>query len=89
MADEVEWTVLRAEQPARIVLRGLARVGFECDLTYWFHATGTRTAITVSVVLAGSSISKSVADFVEMHCRQQLDRSLGQLGALADALYSS
>ncbi|MGV9662465.1 type II toxin-antitoxin system Rv0910 family toxin [Nocardia niigatensis] len=83
MIEEIEWTVTRLDDPNRIVLYGNVRTGWQCDLTYWLIQSENGTTVTASVVLTGPAITGTIATLVEGQGRQQLGRTLGQLGALA------
>ncbi|WP_327140204.1 type II toxin-antitoxin system Rv0910 family toxin [Nocardia sp. NBC_01327] len=87
MAEEVEWTARRLDEPHRVVLRGIGQTGVQCDFTYWLQATATGTTVTAGITFTGLLITDSVTKVLEKHGYEQLDRTLGQLAELACALH--
>ncbi|MCU1646737.1 MAG: hypothetical protein JWN03_7012 [Nocardia sp.] len=87
MAEEVEWTARRLDEPNRVVLRGIGQTGVQCDFTYWLQATDTGTTVTAGITFTGLLITEAVTKALEKHGYEQLDRTLGQLAELACALH--
>ncbi|MGV9408988.1 hypothetical protein ACWDOP_03655 [Nocardia sp. NPDC003693] len=82
---EVEWTVPVRREPDRIVLQGKAHTGLRCEFDYWFHRTGTGVTITAGSIFTAPSMKRAVAQALEERGRDELDRTLAQLAALATA----
>lgn len=59
--------------------------GLRCESDYWFHRTGTGVTITAGSIFTAPSMKRAVAQALEERGRDELDRTLAQLAALATA----
>lgn len=86
MADQVEWSVEALERPHRVVLMGVGHAGIGCIFTYTLAPSTSGTTLTVEGLFTRAGMTRTLADALEKHGLEHLDRTVSQLAAMASAM---
>ncbi len=83
MANKIEWTVLSVDPPRGLVLGGTGMAGVRAEFRFTIEPAGETVKFTVAGDFEGALVKGALAKAVEKDGMRQLDKTLGQLGALA------
>jgi uncharacterized protein YndB with AHSA1/START domain len=85
MANKIDWTVLSVDPPRGLVLGGTGMAGVRAEFRFIIEPLGETAKFTVTGDFEGALVKGALAKAVEKDGRRQLDKTLGQLDALASA----
>jgi uncharacterized protein YndB with AHSA1/START domain len=85
MANKIEWTVRSVEAPNRLALGGTGMAGVKVEFVFTIEPTATGSTFTVSGDFEGALVKGALAKAVEKDGKNQLDKTMQQLEALAQA----
>ena len=86
MANKIEWTVVAVDAPHDLVLGGTGMAGVQAQFRFTIEPVDTdRAKFTVTGDFEGALVKGALAKAVEKDGIRQLNRTLGQLDALASA----
>jgi uncharacterized protein YndB with AHSA1/START domain len=85
MANKIDWTVLSVDPPRGLVLGGTGMAGVRAEFRFIIEPWGETAKFTVTGDFEGALVKGALGKAVEKDGRRQLDKTLGQLDALASA----
>ena len=84
MANKIDWTVISIDPPRGLVLGGTGMAGVRAEFRFTIEPVGEAAAkFTVTGDFEGALVKGALGKAVEKDGRRQLDKTLGQLDALA------
>ncbi|AHH15899.1 hypothetical protein NONO_c10920 [Nocardia nova SH22a] len=85
MANKMEWVVEEVDSPSNLVLTGSGMAGVKVRFSFDIAPNDTGSTFSVSGDFEGALIKGALGKAVEKDGATQLDKTLGQLDALATA----
>ncbi len=85
MANKMEWVVEEVNSPNNLVLSGSGMAGVKVRFSFGIAPNDTGSTFSVSGDFEGALIKGALGKAVEKDGAAQLDKTLGQLDALATA----
>ena len=85
MANKMEWVVEEVDSPSNLVLSGSGMAGVKVRFSFAITPHDTGSTFSVSGDFEGALIKGALGKAVEKDGAAQLDKTLGQLDALATA----
>ncbi|WP_227984181.1 type II toxin-antitoxin system Rv0910 family toxin [Nocardia spumae] len=85
MANKMEWVVEEVDSPNNLVLSGSGMAGVKVRFSFDIAANDAGSTFSVSGDFEGALIKGALGKAVEKDGATQLDKTLGQLDALATA----
>ena len=85
MANKMEWRVEEVDSPNRLVLTGSGMAGVKVKFAFDIVPSGSGSTFSVAGDFEGALIKGALGKAVEKDGAAQLDKTLGQLDALATA----
>ncbi|MFW0788116.1 SRPBCC family protein [Gordonia sp. CPCC 205333] len=83
MANKIEWVVAAVDAPTSMTLTGTGMAGVKVEFTFTLKPVDGGSEVTVSGDFEGSLIKGALGKAVEKDGRNQLEKSLNALEALA------
>lgn len=85
MANKIEWTVIEADKPNKLVMGGTGMANVKTEFTFTITPDDEGSVVTVAGDFEGALIKGALAKAVEKDGMKQLDVSLVKLDELATA----